>query len=57
MELEAKEFCPSLPASELALQIATAILECSDKRFLPEPFKKLDRAMLQRYVSIAGEGM
>ena len=47
---EAKAFSPALSYSELALQIASAIVECSDMRFLPEKFRKLDRGQLQLVV-------
>jgi hypothetical protein len=50
MEQEAKAFSPSLSYSELALQLATAIVECSDMRFLPPKFRKLDRGQLQLVV-------
>jgi SpoVK/Ycf46/Vps4 family AAA+-type ATPase len=47
---EAKAFTASLSYSELALQIACAILECSDKRFLPEKYRSLDLGMLRLVV-------
>jgi SpoVK/Ycf46/Vps4 family AAA+-type ATPase len=50
MEQEAQAFSPSLSYSELALQLASAIVECSDNRFLPEKMKKLDRGKLQLVV-------
>lgn len=50
LEDEAKAFTPSLSYSELALQISCAILECSDKRFLPEKYRSLDQGMLRMIV-------
>ena len=50
LQQESDAFAPSLSYSELALQIATAILECSDKRFLPPKFRDLDRGQLQLVV-------
>jgi len=55
VDQEAKAFSPSLSYSELALQIASAIVECSDKRFLPEKFRHLDRGQLQLVVQKLAE--
>ncbi len=55
VDQEAKAFSPSLSYSELALQIASAIVECSDKRFLPEKFRLLDRGQLQLVVQKLAE--
>jgi hypothetical protein len=47
---EAKAYTPSLSYSELALQIACAIQECSDKRFLPDKYRDLDAGQLRLVV-------
>lgn len=47
---EAKNFSPALSYAELSLQLASAIVECSDLRFLPPKFRKLDRGQLQLVV-------
>lgn len=41
-ELEA--FIPSIGGPEIDLQVTAAIAECTDKRFLPEEYVKLDRS-------------
>lgn len=50
MEDEVKAFNPSLSFNELSLQIGTAILECSDKRFLPERYRNIDQGDLTRFI-------
>ncbi len=49
--VEAKSFVPSVTGMELALQIATAIGECSDQRFLPQQFRDVDRADVINFIS------
>lgn len=41
---EAGNYIPNLPIEELELQMLAAIIECSDRRFLPRRLAKLDRA-------------
>jgi len=48
LELEAKSYIPNLSPQQLELQILGAILECSDKRFLPKRLAALDRDEVQR---------
>src|SRR5581483_1028797 len=50
MSVEAQAFSPALSYAELSLQLASAIVECSDMRFLPKRFRKLDRGQLQLVV-------
>ncbi|RMG07162.1 MAG: ATP-binding protein, partial [Planctomycetota bacterium] len=47
LELEAASYIPNLPKRELELQILAAIVECSDKRFLPERLARLDRGRVR----------
>lgn len=46
LELEAASYIPNLSLRELELQILTATIECSDRRFLPERLLQLDRAQV-----------
>ena len=48
LELEAKSYIPNLNPRALELQSLAAILECSDRRFLPERLNALDRDDVQR---------
>jgi AAA+ superfamily predicted ATPase len=43
VEVEAQSYIPNLPPEELELQMLAAIMECSDRRFLPPRLAKLDR--------------
>lgn len=40
---EASNYIPNLPLEELELQMLAAIIECSDRRFLPRRLARLDR--------------
>jgi AAA+ superfamily predicted ATPase len=40
---EAGNYIPNLPLEQLELQMLAAIIECSDRRFLPRRLAKLDR--------------
>ena len=44
---EARAYIPNLAKSEIELQILVAILECSDKRFLPPRLAQLDRGRVR----------
>ncbi|MBX3469705.1 MAG: AAA family ATPase [Planctomycetes bacterium] len=45
---EAGNYIPNLPLEELELQMLAAIIECSDKRFLPRRLARLDREEVTR---------
>jgi hypothetical protein len=45
--VEAQSYIPNLAKAEIELQILTAILECSDRRFLPTRLAKLDRGRMR----------
>lgn len=44
---EAAAYIPNLSKREIELQILAAVLECSDKRFLPDRLRKLDRGRVR----------
>ncbi|HBP17778.1 MAG TPA: AAA family ATPase [Planctomycetes bacterium] len=44
---EAQAYIPNLAKTEIELQILVAILECSDRRFLPERLARLDRGKVR----------
>ncbi len=50
LETEFKAFLRSVSINELGLQIATAIDECSDNRFLPDRFRKINRLVVKRFI-------
>lgn len=45
LQIEAEAYTPNLSKEEIELQILAAILECSDKRFLPPVLAGLDRGL------------
>ncbi len=47
LELEAGSYIPNLSKRELELQVLAAIVECSDKRFLPPRLANLDRGQVR----------
>lgn len=47
LEAALADFIPSAQSLEKRLQIAAAILECTDTAFLPAPYRTADRAALQ----------
>lgn len=47
LELEAGAYIPNLSKRELELQVLAAIVECSDKRFLPPRLADLDRGQVR----------
>jgi len=50
LELEVKSYIPNLSPQQLELQVASAIMECSDRRFLPRRLARLDRDELQQHL-------
>ncbi len=56
LTLEASNYVPNLPLRALELQILAAILECSDRRFLPPALVSLDREeVLDRFMELRQE--
>lgn len=50
LKLEAQSYIPNLPKEELELQILAAMIECSDRRFLPARLGRLSRAeVIERF--------
>lgn len=47
LRTEGEAYIPNLAKTEIELQILVAILECSDKRFLPERLARLDRGQVR----------
>ena len=47
LDLEGKSYIPNLNPRALELQTLAAILECSDRRFLPDRLEALDRGEVQ----------
>lgn len=56
LELESGSYIPNLNPRQLELQSLAAILECSDKRFLPRRLALLDRGeVMQRFQELMGQ--
>lgn len=47
LELESKSYIPNLPKAQIELQILAAVVECSDKRFLPKRLAAMPRSRVR----------